>query len=420
MSERTDALRQALELTPDNHVLRRMLAEALVADGDPAGATAVFRALLDADSLPDDALLGAADAALDAGAPGLVVRLLDRADRAGIVEGVAARRAQAERALERAGVVRLAAVGGGRDDDEGGESPFDFDEETLDFTAVGGLDDVKKIIHRMIILPTKRPDLYAKYGRKAGGGVLMYGPPGCGKTLLARATAGECGLPFLNVRIEQILDPWLGMSERNLHDAFERARSRAPCVLFVDELDAIGYARRHQKGNAARSLVDQLLQELDAIGSENEGLLVLAATNAPWDLDEALRRPGRFDRSLFVPPPDRAGRIRILEIHLGDRPARGIDGKALAVDSPLFSGADLQAWVEQATDRVIDEALASNTEPPLRMEHFREARVDLTPSTHEWLARAARYVEFANQSRQYDDVARFLRSKEVRRHGKLN
>lgn len=420
MSDRTDALRQALELTPDNHVLRRMLAEALVEDEDPVGATAEFRTLLDEGTLPEDGLLAAADAAVDAGEPGLARRMLDLADRAGIVEGVAALRQRAERALEEAGVVRLAAVGGGRDDDGGGESPFEFDEETLDFTDVGGLDDIKKVIHRMIILPTKRPDLYAKYGRKAGGGVLMYGPPGCGKTLLARATAGECGLPFLNVRIEQILDPWLGMSERNLHDAFERARSRAPCVLFVDELDAIGYARRHQRGNAARSLVDQLLQELDAIGSENEGVLVLAATNAPWDLDEALRRPGRFDRSLFVSPPDRAGRIRILEIHLGDRPAEGIDGKALAVASPLFSGADLQAWVELATDRVIDEALASDTEPPLRMDHFHGAREDLEPSTHGWLARAARYVEFANQSRQYDDVARFLRSKEVRKHGRLD
>ena len=419
MSERTDALRQALELTPDNHVLRRMLAEALVEEGDPAAATAEFRTLLEASVLPDDALLTAAEAAVGADEPGQALRFLDRADRVGIVEGVAALRSQAETLLEQAGVVRLAAVGGGRrDDDE--PSPFEFDEETLDFTAVGGLEEVKKVIHRMIILPTKRPDLYAKYGRKAGGGVLMYGPPGCGKTLLARATAGECGLPFLNVRIEQILDPWLGMSERNLHDAFERARTKAPCVLFVDELDAIGYARRHQKGQASRSLVDQLLQELDAIGSENEGVLVLAATNAPWDLDEALRRPGRFDRSLFVPPPDREGRNRILEIPLGDRPASGIDRKALAKAAPLFSGADLEAWVEQATDRVIDEALSTGGEPPLRMEHFREALEDLAASTHEWLTRAARYVEFANQSRQYDDVARFLRSKEVRKHGKLD
>jgi SpoVK/Ycf46/Vps4 family AAA+-type ATPase len=285
---------------------------------------------------------------------------------------------------------------------------------TTTFAEVGGLDDVKKSIHRMIILPFQRSELYERYGRQAGGGVLLYGPPGCGKTLLARATATECGLPFSNVRIEEILDPFIGMSERNLHDVFEQARRAAPCVLFLDELDALGFARRKHVGSAGRPLVDQLLQELDAIGAENEGILVLAATNAPWDVDEAIKRPGRFDRMLFVPPPDNAARTRILERLIAARPAESLDLKGLAKRTALFSGADLAALVERAVDRVIDEALDTGGEPPLRQEHLVAALDEMRPTTLEWLATARNYVEFANQGGRYEDVRRFLVSREAR------
>ena len=242
------------------------------------------------------------------------------------------------------------------------------------FDDIGGLDEIKKAIHRTIILPYRRPELYERYGRRAGGGVLLFGPPGCGKTMLARATAGECGLPFSNVRIEEILDPFLGMSERNLHDVFVQARSAAPCVLFLDELDAIGFARRKHTGSAGRPLVDQLLQELDSIGSENEGILVLAATNAPWDVDEALKRPGRFDRVLFVPPPDEPARRRILELNLRSRPTGEASSSAASRRRRASSAAPTcGALVERAVDAVIDEALDTGTEPPLAGEHLERA-----------------------------------------------
>ena len=150
--------------------------------------------------------------------------------------------------------------------------------------------------------------------------MLLYGPPGCGKTLLARATAGECGLPFLNLRMEDVMDPWFGVSEQQLHAAFEEAREAAPCVLFIDELDALAYSRRKAQGSAGRALVDQLLQELDAIGSDNDGMLVLAATNAPWDVDDALKRPGRFDRVCSCRRPTARRGARILELLLAERP----------------------------------------------------------------------------------------------------
>jgi SpoVK/Ycf46/Vps4 family AAA+-type ATPase len=284
----------------------------------------------------------------------------------------------------------------------------------ITFTDVGGLDEVKKAIHRMIILPYTRPELYARYGRKAGGGVLLYGPPGCGKTMLARATAGECGLPFINVRIEDVLDPYIGVSERNLHDAFAEARARRPCVLFLDELDGLAFARGKQRGGAGRTLVDQLLQELDAIGADNRDVLILAATNAPWDVDDALKRPGRFDKLVFVPPPDAAAREAVLVALLKDRPHKGVDPRKLAKDTPLFSGADLTALVENAVDEVIEEALSKGSEPPLTGEHFTRARAGKRASTLEWLARARNYVEFANQSKQYEDVAAFLETREAK------
>jgi SpoVK/Ycf46/Vps4 family AAA+-type ATPase len=282
------------------------------------------------------------------------------------------------------------------------------------FADVGGLEDVKKAIHRTIILPFQRHDLYEKYRRGAGGGVLLFGPPGCGKTLLARATAGECGLPFSNVRIEEILDPYFGISERNLHDAFVQARTFAPCVLFLDELDAIAFARRKHVGNVGRQLVDQLLQELDAIGADNDDILVLAATNAPWDVDEAMKRPGRFDRVVFVPPPDAAARAHILALHLADRPTEEIDVARIAKQTPLFSGADLEALVERAIDLVIDHALESGHERPLTTRDVERALASMRASTLEWIATARNYVEFANQGGRYDEVAGFLVSTEAR------
>ncbi|MEM9824075.1 MAG: AAA family ATPase, partial [Bacteroidota bacterium] len=197
---------------------------------------------------------------------------------------------------------------------------LDIERPKITFEEVGGMDKVKEEIRMKIIHPLEHPEIYKAYGKKIGGGILMYGPPGCGKTHLAKATAGQVKANFIAVGISDILDLYLGQSERNLHAIFEKARQLKPCVLFFDEVDALGANRTDMRQSAGRHLINQFLAELDGVEYSNEGVLILAATNAPWHLDPAFRRPGRFDRIIFVPPPDQAAREAILEIKLKDKP----------------------------------------------------------------------------------------------------
>jgi AAA+ superfamily predicted ATPase len=295
-----------------------------------------------------------------------------------------------------------------REDDPG---PVRIEPETpsISFADVGGLEALKEEIRLKIIHPMKHPELFAAYGKQVGGGVLLYGPPGCGKTFLARATAGEVRSPFLSVGIHDVLDMWLGQSERNLHAIFEQARQKRPSVLFFDEVDALGAKRTDLRTSAVRQIINQFLAELDGVRGSNSGVLILAATNAPWHLDSALRRPGRFDRVIFVPPPDLPGRAEILRLLLRGKPAERIDHEHLAKKTADFSGADLQAVVDRAVEAKLMEAMRSGVPHPLTMKDLLEAAAKVRPSTLEWFATARNYVLYANQEGMYDEVRRYLK-----------
>ncbi len=278
----------------------------------------------------------------------------------------------------------------------------------VNFTNLGGMESVKEEIRLRIIHPLTHPEIYQSYGMKSGGGILLYGPPGCGKTHLARATAGEISAMFLSVGIHEVLDMWLGQSERNLHELFETARAQKPCVLFFDEVDALGANRSDLRGSAGRQLVNQFLSEMDGLQSENEGVLVLAATNAPWQLDSAFRRPGRFDRMLFIPPPDEEARKSILEILLRNKPCESLDFKKLAAKSKGFSGADLKGVVDEAVSRKLSDAMRKGRPELISTKDLLSALETRKPSTREWFQSARNYALYANQGGAYDEVIQYM------------
>jgi len=276
------------------------------------------------------------------------------------------------------------------------------------FAQVGGLDTLKESARMKIILPFQKPELFAKYGKKAGGGILLYGPPGCGKTHFAKAVAGECGAAFFNVGIHDILNLYVGNSERNVRKLFETARSNKPAILFVDEIDALGRKRDLMRHSGMTTTINAFLNELDGVGNDNAELLVMGATNAPWDIDSAFKRPGRFDQLLFVPPPDQSAREAILRIHLTDKPVSPLDLAHIARNTEHFSGADLAALVSQAADRALTDILKTGQERPIDSKDIAAVLKEIKPSTLEWLATARNYVEYANEEGSYDEIREYL------------
>ncbi|HWG12977.1 MAG TPA: tetratricopeptide repeat protein [Streptosporangiaceae bacterium] len=291
--------------------------------------------------------------------------------------------------------------------------PYDAEHSTLKLADVAGMNQVKQRLEAAFLAPMRNPDLRKLYGKSLRGGLLLYGPPGCGKTFIARAVAGELGARFMSVSFADIIDMFVGQSERNIHELFEIARRNAPCVLFLDEVDAIGQKRSQLRNTPMRSAVNQLLLELDDVDGGNDGVFLLAATNHPWDVDSALRRPGRFDRTLLVLPPDNAAREAIFRYHLRDRPVAGVNLGRLAKLTDGYSGADIAHICETASERALLDSINRGEARMIGQPDLEGAAGEVKPSLGAWFDTARNVALFANEGGAYDDLADYLKKRRL-------
>ncbi|CBY09484.1 unnamed protein product [Oikopleura dioica] len=267
----------------------------------------------------------------------------------------------------------------------------------ISWTDIGGLESVKRELQELVQYPVEHPEKFLKFGMNPSKGVLFYGPPGCGKTLLAKAIANECQANFISIKGPELLTMWFGESEANVREVFDKARQAAPCVLFFDELDSIAKARGGSSGGdaggAADRIINQVLTEMDGMGAK-KNVFIIGATNRPDIIDPAVMRPGRLDQLMYIPLPDELSRLSILKANLRKSPvAADVDLEHLARVTKGFSGADLTEICQRTCKLAIRECIAKDIQhareraekgledmdddfdpvPDIRRDHFEEA-----------------------------------------------
>lgn len=409
MDDSREALERALLADPFDAARRARYAALLLEAGEVAPALAQYELLLR--QAPDDgaASVGAARALLALGRDGEALTRYEAARRLDGFEPdpTLEQRAAAARRAEPAS--RFSVVEGGRRDNVVELARREREPERIGFADIAGLEDLKRTVRLQIIEPFLKPGLFAKFRKRAGGGVLLYGPPGCGKTMIARAVATECRAEFMTVGISDVLNMYIGESERNLAAIFDKARHARPCVLFFDEIDALAYSRSKAQSEHTRQVVNEFLAQLDGFGTDNQEVLILAATNMPWDVDPAMKRPGRFSRQVFVPPPDEAARAHIVELKLRGVPHEGVDGREIAARTRHFSGADIEGVVELAKDYVLEDHLTREVERPIGQADLLRAAEATEATTLDWLRTARNLVKYAGADDSYKDVEAYLR-----------
>lgn len=414
-----EALRASVEANPDNVALRLHFAALLHQAGQPAEALTHAAAVLGRDPANVEALKIAADSAE---ATGDAVRAqgyrklheaLSWNSAKGLIEGLTPSAPEPEPR---------------REEDEPREmhepmreGGFDLDipdrwmteRPEIKLTDVAGMESVKKRLNTSFLAPMRNPEMRKLYGKSLRGGLLLYGPPGCGKTFMARAIAGELGAGFLSIGLTDVVDMYIGQSEKNLHELFQTARRHKPCVLFMDELDALGRKRSLMRHHAGTGIINQLLSELDGVEFDNDGLYFLAATNHPWDVDSALRRPGRLDRMVLVLPPDAPAREAIVKSTLKERPHEKIDTRWIADKTEEFSGADVVHLCDSAAEYALEDSISRGAVRPIEMNDFKRALKEVRPSTRAWLETARNHAIYANEGGLYDDLLAYLRQRKM-------
>lgn len=400
-----EALLVALTAAPDNHPVRCHLARLLLDAGRPAEALNHATTVLTDEPANPDALRTAAIASRavgDVDRAAAYTRLADALDGVGAPQppepslvpdnpGELFERWRISEPVAEPEVGTIGAAG-------------------VTLADVGGLAEVKKRLDLSFLTPLRNPELRLRFGKSLRGGLLLWGPPGCGKTLIARALAGELGASFYEIGLADVLDMWIGSSERNIRTIFDTARRNKPCLLFFDEIDALGQKRSQLRGgsSAMRGVVNQLLAELDGASTDNDGVFVLAASNHPWDIDAALLRPGRFDRTVLVLPPDEPAREAILRFHLRARPTERLNLEAVAKATDGLSGADLALICEQATEAALADSVRGGRVQPITQQHVTDAARAVRPSIGDWLETARNYARYGNETGAYDELAAYL------------
>jgi transitional endoplasmic reticulum ATPase len=261
---------------------------------------------------------------------------------------------------------------------------------TTRFEDIAGLEDVKEEIRLKMIYPFKHPEQASRYRIKKGGGILLWGPPGTGKTMMARAVAGEIDAAFYTVKPSEIMSKWVGDSEGNVQRLFQAARQNERSIIFIDEIEALVPKRREagQGSNVMGRVVPQILAELEGFDVDRKNpLLFIGATNEPWSLDPAVLRPGRFDEKVYIGLPDVAARHKLLDLNLRGRPLEGVDLMALAEKSAGLSGADVKNICEKAAADAFLRSVKAQPEngalvegPPITMDDILKILAKTKPS----------------------------------------